>query len=417
VVVDYRKLAEEFGGRAESQPQEAPSIDYGALAEQFGGAAEEVEPTAPVAKGKSVSTTPEPSPDEPISVGQYASDYGKLFAAPAIQGLADLPQGMLDASIAPVRAFVTGEAYERGPLIPRALDKSVQLIRSLFGTSLSEQQEERLAGKIATDKFITEAKNLFELPRFFEYLSEEGGDIADKLRKSVSSRTKQQIEGSTPKGNFFEAVKTGDFSKLSIGDDPTLEGYAAHTVQVLGSLAPVIATAIITKGASTPSAVVGGGMAGGEGAGEAREYVKSLSDGQLMEMSPYYANMRSAGVDESKARKIISDRAAEQAAFLQGSVGALGGVFTAKLITGKLDNYFTSNIRSRLGRIVALGGSRCRRRRHSRVFGRDRRRRWYRQGSSKRDWCGVFCKPYSWFTRRRCGRCWSRACVSYSCGD
>jgi hypothetical protein len=31
VVVDYRKLAEEFGGRAESQPQEAPSIDYGRL--------------------------------------------------------------------------------------------------------------------------------------------------------------------------------------------------------------------------------------------------------------------------------------------------------------------------------------------------------------------------------------------------
>jgi hypothetical protein len=75
-----------------------------------------------------------------------------------------------------------------------------------------------------------------------------------------------------------------------------------------------------------------------------------------MEMSPYYANMRVAGVDESKARKIISDRAAEQASFLQGSVGALGGVFTSKLITGKLDNYFTSNIRSRLARIVALGG-------------------------------------------------------------
>jgi len=333
----------------EKKEEENPFLKYSAPAEE-----------TPVAKGKPVSTTPEPSPDEPISVGQYASDYGKLFAAPAIQGVADLPQGLLDASIAVPRAFASsvasGEAYERGPLIPMVLDKSVQLVRSLFGTSLSKQQEERLAGKIATDKFITEAKSLFELPRFFEYLSEEGKDVADKLRKSVSSRTKQKIEGSTPKGNFLEAAKTGDFSKLSFGDDPTLEGYAAHTVQVLGSLAPVIATAVITKGAPTPSAVVGGGMAGGEGAGEAREYVKSLSDGQLMEMSSYYANMRNAGVDEQKARKIISDRAAEQAAFLQGSVGALGGVFTAKLVTGKLDNYFTSNIRSRLGRIVALGG-------------------------------------------------------------
>ena len=271
----------------EEKEEENPFLKYSAPVEE-----------TPVAKGKPVSTTPEPSPDEPISVGQYASDYGKLFGAPAIQGVADLPQGLLDAAISVPRAFATGEAYERGPLIPRVLDKSVQLVRSLFGTSLTKQQEERLAGKIATDEFITEAKSLFELPRFFEYLSEEGGDVADKLRKSVSSRTRQKLEGSTPKGNFLEAAKTGDFSKLSFGDDPTLEGYAAHTVQVLGSLAPVIATAVITKGAPTPSAVVGGGMAGGEGAGEAREYVKSLSDGQLMEMSPYYANMRTAGIDE-----------------------------------------------------------------------------------------------------------------------
>ena len=298
----------------------------------------------------------EPTTPESMAVGEYASDYSKLFAAPAIQGVAQAPRGLLDAGIAIPRAFATGEAFERGPVIARALDKSVQLIRNLFGTSLSEQQEERLAGKIAVDKAITEAKSLFEIPRLFEYLSEEGGDIADKLRDSVSSRTQQKLEGATPKGNFLEAVKTGDFSKLSLGDDPTLEGYAAQTVQVLGSLAPVIATAIITKGASAPTAVVGGGMAAGEGASTAREYIKNLSNEQLVKMSPYYANMRNAGIDESKARKIISDRAAEQAALLQGSVGAFGSVFTGKLATGQLDKYFTANIRSRLGRIVALGG-------------------------------------------------------------
>jgi DNA repair protein RadC len=298
----------------------------------------------------------EPTTPESMAVGEYASDYSKLFAASAIQGVAQAPRGLLDAGIAIPRAFATGEAFERGPVIARALDKSVQLIRNLFGTSLSEQQEERLAGKIAVDKAITEAKSLFEIPRLFEYLSEEGGDIADKLRDSVSSRTQQKLEGATPKGNFLEAVKTGDFSKLSLGDDPTLEGYAAQTVQVLGSLAPVIATAIITKGASAPTAVVGGGMAAGEGASTAREYIKNLSNEQLVKMSPYYANMRNAGIDESKARKIISDRAAEQAALLQGSVGAFGSVFTGKLATGQLDKYFTANIRSRLGRIVALGG-------------------------------------------------------------
>jgi hypothetical protein len=42
--VDYRKLAEEFGGRAEPQPQtETPAVDYRALAEQYGGVQEEEE--------------------------------------------------------------------------------------------------------------------------------------------------------------------------------------------------------------------------------------------------------------------------------------------------------------------------------------------------------------------------------------
>jgi hypothetical protein len=40
--VDYRKLAEELGGRAEPQPQTAvPAVDYRALAEQYGGVQEE----------------------------------------------------------------------------------------------------------------------------------------------------------------------------------------------------------------------------------------------------------------------------------------------------------------------------------------------------------------------------------------
>jgi hypothetical protein len=42
--VDYRKLAEELGGRAEPQPQtETPAVDYRALAEQYGGVQEEEE--------------------------------------------------------------------------------------------------------------------------------------------------------------------------------------------------------------------------------------------------------------------------------------------------------------------------------------------------------------------------------------
>jgi hypothetical protein len=310
------------------------------------------------AKKRIISSFPQyaPTAEDPISAAQRAADYGRLAGASAIQTTAAAPEGLLSAATAVPRAFATGEAFERGPLLPRILDKSTQLIRSALGTSLTEQQEERLAAKISADKFITQAKDIFELPKFFEYLSEEGGELAEKIRENVSFRTQEKLKSSTPSGNPIEAIMTGDFSKLSFGDNPTLEGYVAQGAQVLGSLAPTIATAILTKGAATPSAIVGAGTTGGEGAGQAKEYVENLSDSELLKMSPYYATMRGKGVDQDTAKRIISDRAAEQAAFLQGTVGALGGVFTGKLVTGKLDDYFTSNIRNRLGRIVTLGG-------------------------------------------------------------
>jgi hypothetical protein len=310
------------------------------------------------AKKRIISAFPQyaPTAEDPISAAQRAADYGRLAGASAVQTTAAAPEGLLSAATAVPRAFATGEAFERGPLLPRILDKSTQLIRSALGTSLTEQQEERLAAKISADKFITQAKDIFELPKFFEYLSEEGGELAEKIRENVSFRTQEKLKSSTPSGNPIEAIMTGDFSKLSFGDNPTLEGYVAQGAQVLGSLAPTIATAILTKGAATPSAIVGAGTTGGEGAGQAKEYVENLSDSELLKMSPYYATMRGKGVDQDTAKRIISDRAAEQAAFLQGTVGALGGVFTGKLVTGKLDDYFTSNIRNRLGRIVTLGG-------------------------------------------------------------
>jgi hypothetical protein len=47
--VDYKKLAEELGGRAEPQSEtETPAVDYRALAEQYGGVQEEEQPLEPL---------------------------------------------------------------------------------------------------------------------------------------------------------------------------------------------------------------------------------------------------------------------------------------------------------------------------------------------------------------------------------
>jgi hypothetical protein len=58
--VDYKKLAEELGGRAEPQSgTETPAIDYKALAEQYGGVQKEEE--------QPLAATPE-QPGKPASV-------------------------------------------------------------------------------------------------------------------------------------------------------------------------------------------------------------------------------------------------------------------------------------------------------------------------------------------------------------
>jgi hypothetical protein len=62
--------------------------------------------------------------------------------------------------------------------------------------------------------------------------------------------------------------------------------------------------------------------------------------------------MRNAGVEEQQARRIITDRASEQAALLQGTVAAFGGAFTAKLVMGRFDKVLSGVAKTRLGRIA-----------------------------------------------------------------
>ena len=76
--MDYKKLAEELGGRAEPQSgTETPAIDYKALAEQYGGVQkEEEQPLAePVAQQL---LTPQPVLTQQPAVSQVPEDEGFL---------------------------------------------------------------------------------------------------------------------------------------------------------------------------------------------------------------------------------------------------------------------------------------------------------------------------------------------------
>lgn len=271
------------------------------------------------------------------------SDILKRIVSSGIQGVAGAPAGAEAALRAPVRQVMGEGLLEQSELY--------QLGRRLFGREPTpEEIAETQARKIETDRTINESIPL--IPGLQE-LAQGGRDVADFIRERQSPEALEAVRGSQMQGNLLEAITSGDYSKLSFGENPTLYGYALQGADVLGSLIPVI-----VSGAMGPVAAgtVGGSMAAGEAAQNAKDFVKSKSDVELAAASPYYKDLIAAGVPPEQARSIIADRAAEQAAFLQGSVATIGGVATQKLIAGAADNIISAAGRNRLMKI-AVGGT------------------------------------------------------------
>jgi hypothetical protein len=138
--------------------------------------------------------------------------------------------------------------------------------------------------------------------------------VQKNIENSISDVGKERIQGSTPEGNIFK----GEFS---LGKDPTISGYALQIAGVLGSMAPTLAVAMLTKDPSkavTRGTTVGGGMAAGEGAHEARDKLGKLSTKELYEVSPYYKGLVDNGVAPERAKELTISKASESAAMLQG---------------------------------------------------------------------------------------------------
>lgn len=269
-------------------------------------------------------------------------DPTKAVVAPIIQGVAGAPAGIETALRAVPRAIATGELTDQIELL--RLGKEALGIKET-----PEEAREKQRRKQDVDKFI--AENVPRIPGLQD-LAEGGERIAKTMRESMSPEAKAALRGSQIEGNLLDAVQTGDFSKLSFGKNPTLYGYTLNALDALGSLYPVvIGAAVGTKTAAT----LGGGMAAGEASQTANEYIKSKSDVELSAASPYYKELRASGVTESQARRIIADRAAEQAAFLQGSVATLGSAATERILSGAADKIIGAAGRNKLGRIAAGG--------------------------------------------------------------
>jgi hypothetical protein len=165
--VDYRKLAEELGGRAEPQPQTAvPAVDYRALAEQYGGVQEEEEAQSlaqPVATGKPASVIPQlpVTPTEstvPEDEGFFGRNY--RYAKDAlISGFENLRASSKGTAFAVARGYIQSFEREYGgpgvPLAPPDVKKEYEKYRAEAGEYAQdiaqfqkEAQEKQLASPL-----------------------------------------------------------------------------------------------------------------------------------------------------------------------------------------------------------------------------------------------------------------------------
>jgi len=302
-----------------------------------------------------------PQEEEPSQI----LDPAKMIAAGAVGPTAAIPLGIESAirnvprqvveqqGITPVSKVgpmtFAEELVKKGPA-QLFTNTARAFIKSATGESFEKQQERQTQDQIAVDRAIS------KLPRIpgLSQLADAGEKVSERFRESVSAAGKQAIADSQVEGNLLEAIQNRSVENLSFGKNPSFMGYALQGSQVLGSLAPIITTAVVTRGSSKAVGTVGFGMGAGEAVQDAQKYVSSLSDEQLMQSSPYFKKMVEDGVNPAEARQVVADKAAEYAAQLQGSVSAFGSVITGKLITGQFDKLMTGPVKNRLGRI-ALG--------------------------------------------------------------
>jgi hypothetical protein len=327
--------------------------------------------------------TPEPiiTPDEQMALptgdpevnnytlGNKLLDTGKMITAGLTGSTASIPLGLESGvrniprqaleqqQIEPRKigalTFAEEIAKKGAPQLFANLGRSI--LKSATGQTVEEQQKREKENEVVLDRAISK---LPHVPGFNE-LAEAGKKGAKYLTESLSEEGKLALENSQIQGNILKSIQDMTIDNLSFGKDPSFMGYALQGSQVLGSIAPVIATALMTRNTRLETigpASVGFGMGAGEAVDKAREHVQNMSDEQLAVASPYFKHMIENGINPKEARKVVSDKAAEYAAQLQGSVAAFGGNLTAKLVTGKFDKLLTTVVKNKLSHI-ALGGA------------------------------------------------------------
>lgn len=273
------------------------------------------------------------------------ADLAKQFIAPGAKAPFALPLATETAAKGLVRQ--TLEQPESGltsavqPGIVRLLSPLLMQQRdAMFGP---RTEEDRLKKQLEIQRTIA---SIPSIPGAKE-LNKIGENVQKDIQNSLSPEAKKALEESQITGNIFKG-------EVDFGTNPNAYGYALQAANVFGSMAPVIATAMVTK---SPGAggYVGGTMAADEAATKAAEFINKIPDAELRQKSPIYAELIAAGASPKEARELTIKKAAESGAILQGLVATFGDVLTGKLVTGAFDKAIAKLGTNRLARGVGVG--------------------------------------------------------------
>jgi hypothetical protein len=186
-----------------------------------------------------------------------------------------------------------------------------------------------LAAKGANAALGTELRSVNPLAGAADWLEAKGKALADS-RSPASKKAEQE---STPRGDILDAIKTGDFSKVDLGEHPSFLGYTQLAANVLGQMAPIILGTAFTKSPGIVGGALGGAQGGGAAAEQAAQSITSMSDEDLAKV-PLYRELIGKNVDPASAKQQTADAAARMAFLLTTPVSAVGGALTGKIMHG-----------------------------------------------------------------------------------
>lgn len=277
-----------------------------------------------------------PAKEDTYGFLDAAADYGKRFISTVIDSVSNIPSALEAAGRKAARESLAGSLSGEVELPGTAGIITPTATMPLGNYTMPREEAEQTA-----DVAIAKTGQI----ESFKALSDYGSKKANEIRDSLSEDGKKALEGSRITGNIFKG-------EIDFGSDPTFTGYLLNSADIFGSLLPTVVTAMVTKSPAA-GAAVGGTMAAGDGASTAREYIGGMSDQELEKSSPYYARLVKSGVDRETARTVVTQKAEENAAVLQGIVATAGSYFTGKLVTGAMDDFLTGLAKGRVGRAAA----------------------------------------------------------------